>query len=59
VPAAQYIRDFIRLDESTKTARELYDRMLELYPNRVGNCRVQVCDLGGRETLAFSSGDFL
>ena len=31
----QYIRDFIRLDESTKTARELYDRMLELYPNRV------------------------
>ena len=31
----RYIRDFIRLNESTKTARELYDRMLELYPNRV------------------------
>jgi len=31
----KYIRDFIRLDESTRTARELYDRMLELYPNRV------------------------
>jgi hypothetical protein len=31
----QYIRDFIRLDESTGTARELYDKMLELHPNRV------------------------
>lgn len=31
----KYIRDFIRLDESTRTARELYDRMLELYPSRV------------------------
>jgi len=31
----RYIRDFIRLNESTQTARELYDRMLELYPNRV------------------------
>jgi glyoxylase-like metal-dependent hydrolase (beta-lactamase superfamily II) len=31
----QYIRDFISLDESTRTARELYDKMLELYPNRV------------------------
>ncbi|HVI76965.1 MAG TPA: MBL fold metallo-hydrolase [Candidatus Acidoferrum sp.] len=30
----QYIRDFIRLDEATKTARELYDQMLELYPDR-------------------------
>ena len=30
----KYIRDFIRLNESTKTARELYDRMLELYPDR-------------------------
>ena len=30
----QYIRDFIRLNDATKTARELYDRMLELYPNR-------------------------
>jgi glyoxylase-like metal-dependent hydrolase (beta-lactamase superfamily II) len=31
----QYIRDFDRLVESTTTAQELYDRMLELYPNRV------------------------
>jgi glyoxylase-like metal-dependent hydrolase (beta-lactamase superfamily II) len=30
----QYIRDFIRLNDTTKTARELYDRMLELYPDR-------------------------
>jgi len=31
----QYIRDFDRLVEKTKTAKELYDKMLELYPNRV------------------------
>jgi glyoxylase-like metal-dependent hydrolase (beta-lactamase superfamily II) len=31
----QYIRDFDRVDESTTTAQELYDKMLELYPNRV------------------------
>ena len=31
----QYIRDFDRLAETTTTARELYDQMLELYPNRV------------------------
>jgi glyoxylase-like metal-dependent hydrolase (beta-lactamase superfamily II) len=31
----RYIRDFIRLNDSTQTARGLYDRMLELYPNRV------------------------
>jgi glyoxylase-like metal-dependent hydrolase (beta-lactamase superfamily II) len=30
----QYIRDFERLAERTTTARELYDRMLELYPDR-------------------------
>ena len=30
----QYIRDFDRLAETTKTARELYDKMLALYPNR-------------------------
>src|ERR1700726_1060266 len=30
----QYIRDFERLAELTTTARELYDRMLELYPDR-------------------------
>jgi glyoxylase-like metal-dependent hydrolase (beta-lactamase superfamily II) len=31
----QYIRDFDRLVEKTTTAEELYDKMLELYPNRV------------------------
>jgi len=31
----QYIRDFDRLVETTRTPRELYDRMLEIYPNRV------------------------
>jgi len=30
----QYIRDFDRLAQTTTTARELYDEMLELYPNR-------------------------
>jgi glyoxylase-like metal-dependent hydrolase (beta-lactamase superfamily II) len=31
----QYIRDFDRLAETTTTARELYDQMLSLYPDRV------------------------
>jgi glyoxylase-like metal-dependent hydrolase (beta-lactamase superfamily II) len=31
----QYIRDFDRLTETTASAQELYDKMLELYPNRV------------------------
>jgi hypothetical protein len=31
----QYIRDFDRIAEMTATAQELYDKMLELYPNRV------------------------
>ncbi len=30
----QYMRDFNRLDETTTTARELYDAMLELHPDR-------------------------
>jgi glyoxylase-like metal-dependent hydrolase (beta-lactamase superfamily II) len=30
----QYIRDFITLDQTTTTARQLYDAMLELHPNR-------------------------
>jgi glyoxylase-like metal-dependent hydrolase (beta-lactamase superfamily II) len=29
-----YLRDFIRLNEVTNTARELFDAMIELYPNR-------------------------
>jgi len=31
----QYIRDFAAQVETTKTAQELYDRMLALYPNRI------------------------
>jgi len=31
----QYIRDFDRTAEMTTTAQELYDKMLDLYPNRV------------------------
>ena len=31
----QYIRDFDRVAGTTTTARDLYDKMLELYPNRV------------------------
>ena len=31
----KYIRDFDRLVETTKTAQELYDKMLELYPGRI------------------------
>ena len=30
----RYLRDFIRLDVSTTNARDLYDRMLALYPDR-------------------------
>jgi glyoxylase-like metal-dependent hydrolase (beta-lactamase superfamily II) len=30
----QYLRDFNRLNATTKTARELYDAMLEIYPDR-------------------------
>ena len=31
----QYIRDFDRIAEMMTTSQELYDKMLELYPNRV------------------------
>jgi len=31
----QYIRAFDRLAETTTTARELYDQVLSLYPDRV------------------------
>jgi len=31
----QYIRDFNRLNHETTTTRELYDKMLSLYPDRV------------------------
>jgi hypothetical protein len=31
----QYIRDFDRIADTTATARELYDQVLALYPERV------------------------
>jgi len=31
----QYIRDFDRIAQITKTARELYEQVLALYPDRV------------------------
>jgi hypothetical protein len=31
----QYLRDFNHLNAATTTARELYDAMLEIYPDRV------------------------
>lgn len=31
----KYFRDFNRLNEGTKTAAELYQRMLQLYPDGV------------------------
>jgi glyoxylase-like metal-dependent hydrolase (beta-lactamase superfamily II) len=31
----KYLQDFNRLDAATQTARQLYDAMLELYPDRV------------------------
>jgi hypothetical protein len=31
----QYIRDFDRIAETTRTARELYDRVLALNPDRI------------------------
>jgi len=31
----QYIRDFNKFAQATNSARELYERMLDLYPNRV------------------------
>lgn len=34
VETQRYLRDFDRLDETTSTARELYDAMLALYPDR-------------------------
>jgi len=31
----QYLHDFNRLNTATSTARDLYDAMLEIYPDRV------------------------
>jgi hypothetical protein len=31
----QSIRDFDRIAETTTTARELFDKMLEIYPDRI------------------------
>jgi hypothetical protein len=42
----QYIRDFDRLAETTKTVRELYDEMLKLHPLHERQCTV---DFGARD----------
>jgi len=34
VETRQYISDFIRLNDATRTRREVFDKMLELYPDR-------------------------
>jgi len=47
----QYIRDFDRLAQTT-TARELYDQMLSLYPDRSTRCPlvISACtQAGGRK----------
>src|SRR5258706_4714295 len=36
----QYIRDFDRIAGTTTTARELYDQMLSLYPDRINPGRL-------------------
>jgi hypothetical protein len=46
----QYIRDFERVTEMTTTAREFYDKMLELYPDRanpgsLGQAGIRLCNL--------------
>jgi len=35
----QYLRDFNRLNTATTTARELYDAMLQIYPDRANQVR--------------------
>jgi glyoxylase-like metal-dependent hydrolase (beta-lactamase superfamily II) len=35
VQTRQYLRDFIHFDQTTETPRELFDAMIELYPDRV------------------------
>jgi hypothetical protein len=40
----RYIQDFNRLDEETTSARELYDRMLALYPDRINPDRSIKCE---------------
>jgi hypothetical protein len=49
----QYLRDFIRLDESTDTARELFDAMIELYPDRANPGSL----LGGATAAKRESGE--
>jgi hypothetical protein len=44
----QYIRDFDRLAGMTRNARELYDKMLELYPNRANPGSLWVAARAGK-----------
>ena len=49
----KYLRDFIRLDETTDTARELFDAMMELYPDRANPGSL----LGGANAAKREAGD--
>jgi glyoxylase-like metal-dependent hydrolase (beta-lactamase superfamily II) len=44
----QYIRDFDRLASATTTPRELYDKMLELYPDRLSRGGAVVVGMRGQ-----------
>ena len=44
----QYIYDFDRVAKTSTTARELYDKMLELYPDRVNPGALWLAACGGQ-----------
>ena len=50
----QYLRDFNRLNTATTTARELYDAMLEIYPDRVNPARSGAQQTPRRYTHSYS-----
>ena len=54
----QYIRDFDRIVGTTTTARELYDKMLELYPDRVNPGALWLSARGVKPKLARTKGVF-
>jgi len=56
----QYIRDFNRLNDETKTAQELYERMLQLYPDRVNPGSLwSAAHAAKRERVDYASRDTL
>ncbi len=54
----QYIRDFDRVAGTTTTARELYDKMLELYPDRVNPGALWLSARGQTVKLVQTKGGF-